>query len=200
MRPLRLLSFLAATCVVASSQAIVAFSNFGPGDSYVVNSGWALFSGIYGSQFHSHQFVAGASGSLSSIDVAFGHLEGTNDYSVSLRDDSSDTPGSYITTWFGIAAGPFGAANPPIGLPNAFPSIVLSSGTKYWVEVKPTTVDTSGAWNYNDQGDTRLTAFNDGTPGISRASVFRVNVVPEPASMAALGLGAVALIRRRKSN
>ncbi|GIK33152.1 MAG: PEP-CTERM sorting domain-containing protein [Fimbriimonadaceae bacterium] len=200
MRTLRLFSFLAATCVVASSQAIVAFSNFGAGDSYNVSSGWSLLSGGFGSQFVSHQFVSGASGSLESIEVAFGHVDGTNDYSVSLRDDSSDAPGSYITTWSGIAAGAFGAGDPPIFLPNGFPSIVLSSGTKYWVEVKPTTDGTWGGWNFNDQGDTRLTSFNDGAPSVSDAGAFRVNVVPEPASMAALGLGAVALIRRRKSS
>lgn len=185
---------------MASSQAIVAFSNFGAGDSYNTGSGWSLLSGSHGSQYISHQFVSGASGSLESIEVAFGHVAGTNDYSISLLMDGGDVPGGGITTWSGVTAGSFGSGGAPIMVINGFPSIVLSSGTKYWVEVKPTSGDTWGAWNFNDQGDTRLMSVSGGAPSTADSGAFRVNVVPEPASMAALGLGAVALIRRRKSS
>lgn len=144
---MQFLRLVAAAYGVASSQAVVAFSNFGAGDSYTIGTGWSLLSGVHGTQAVSHQFVSGASGSLESIEVAIGHVAGTNDYSISLRSDNIDTPDSYITTGSGVGTG----------------------------------------------------AFGDGAPSIADSGAFRVNVVPEPASMAALGLGAVALIRRRKS-
>jgi hypothetical protein len=70
----------------------------------------------------------------------------------------------------------------------------------------PNGIDTNGVtdWMRNDFDGAGIPALGAGTPVVGEAfntpDALNTQVVPEPTSIAALGLGAVALLRRRKKN
>ncbi len=204
---LKIASLAVVLGMATLSCADIAFNSFGAGDSYNTTTGWTLggASSPVGLNWQGDQFVAGAGGTLVSITVAEQWASGSNALSFGLyNDDGADGVGSWITTW--SFSGPsFGSGAPPTVLPNAFPWITLTAGQKYWV-IGSTGDDTWGTLNKNDQGMTGPHAYSTDS-GASWSystqvtSAFRVEVesVPEPCSMAALGLGALALVRRRRS-
>lgn len=97
---------------------------------------------------------------------------------------------------------------------NSDPSIQLIAGNKYWIEAK-TAVEGNNlyaGWFINNQGVNGLIKFGAvrGTAanptstyavGPAELPAFRVNVVPEPSTLAAMGgFVAFAALRRRKAN
>ncbi len=78
-----------------------------------------------------------------------------------------------------------------------------TSGTQYWLSVFDTEGVNSFRWHNGLTGDDHSGFTTNGgaswnSDGGRPNYAFVLNPVPEPASMAALGLGAIALLRRRK--
>ena len=202
---IRILAASAVLITCQSAFAGIAYDNFGPGDSYNPDIGWAATGTGTGVPFQSAcQFTSLESGSLKSITIAWTFVGDHNTGVLSLFNDNSDTVGSLITAWsFSGLGGPYPGQYAPVTLPNGFPGITLTAGQKYWVEVSPGDDMAIGVWNINStgalgwrgvssNGGATYSYFDDQDTG-----AMRVETVPEPASMAVLGLGALALRRRR---
>lgn len=181
--------------LAVSAHADLAYSSFGPGDSFNVSSGWSIGGSI--EQRVAFQFTSASTGVLASVEFAyFTGAPGT--LNVELFEDSSDTIGNQMVVWGTSPSGPITTLN------NVFPSVALTAGNKYWLQVSGvTSTGANGGWNLNDQ-NLFSNAYYWSTSGSGytslQTSAFRVNTVPEPASMAALGLGALALVRKRRKN
>jgi hypothetical protein len=185
----------------ASAQTIV-FDNM-PGDDYNPGTGHTISgaSSPVGSDFdQGDQFMPSASGNLSDVWVAMGHVTGLNEFELWLTDDAGGTPGT--TLWSSGAIkdlmGPFGSLNPPVHI-SVDGGPMLTAGSSYWL-LASVADDTWAAWNWNNIGDEGLHAsrqnmggwgVGDGTRG-----AFRI-AVPEPTTLMLL-LGGLPLIRRRR--
>lgn len=205
---LRAAAAVGAAALVSASQAVVSFSNFGPGYAYDLQSGWTVSGPTSGfpTQVVAFQFTAEASGPVTDVRIAFGHVEGTNIGEVILYDDSGlNTIGDWLIRW----SRPLSVFGGPdlITLTNPGQTPVLAAGTKYWLGTHYVSSDTWDAWNFTTVTDERLCGFSyDGGESYVYsmqlpAGAFEVNVVPEPASLLALALGlGLAVIRRRASS
>jgi hypothetical protein len=146
---------------------------------------------------------------LTSFEMKLLQSSTATDATISLYQDAGDDIGTLMASYTTLvsAAGIRTFAN-------TNPSIQLMAGSKYWIEAR-TTVEGSGlysGWNNNNQnvrglikfGAVRGTSTNPAstyTVGSGELPAFRVNVVPEPSSLVAMGgLVALAALRRRKVN
>ncbi len=186
-----------ATSLTVSAFADVAYSSFSSTNSFNTGAGWSI--GGSSEQVIAFQFTSAASGVLASVEYAsFGLLAG--DINILLYKDNADTIGDQIIGWGkSVVPGPSTIET----LTNSFPSVSLTAGAKYWLELRGVSNGVYTAWNENDQGlNSNAYYWNSGGSGYTTlaTSAFRVNTVPEPASMAALGLGALALVRKRRKS
>lgn len=204
---LKIIALAAVGGIGAQAHATFAFDNFSAGQTFNNGSGATISSsGSAAGQnwIQGYQFTSLASGSLDRITIALSHVTGTNTSGVDLYNDASGALGTFITGWSVSNLPAFGAAYVPSVLINSFPSITLTSGFKYWVVARPGASDTWNVWNANTSGSILNRTFsndNGATFGYSSgatAGAFSVEVVavPEPATFAAFGFGALILLRR----
>ncbi|MEQ1821378.1 MAG: PEP-CTERM sorting domain-containing protein [Fimbriimonadaceae bacterium] len=205
MKPFLILSF---ALTVVASQAQTFFSTLGPGDSYIQNIGRAI-SGANNSitQLHGEwgwQFSAGATGLVRQIKVGAHHLTGANEAIIRIHaNGAGDTMGTILGTYqFGNMA-PFNTTAPVIQIGIANPTVQLNQGTKYWISMAPTSLDTYAAWNDCDTNQFgRMSVSSDGVNysyvNNMPFSAFEMSAVPEPSTLAAFGLFAMILNRRRR--
>lgn len=185
---------LIALAVLGSSFAVghaaIAYNNFGAGDTFNAGGNWS----VYMDQGLILPFTSAATGQLSSITVA---LFNNANYTATLETVNAGLPGTVLQTW--NFAGTNGAQTlSAVGVTN------LVNGTSYQVHIEPATSNDSGAWYYNGIGATGTFYFSDATntwhTGNGALNALRVETVPEPATMAIIGLGLAALkLRRRRS-
>jgi len=203
----RLISLSAVLALVGSSHAQTIFNSFGPNDSYST-SGWTF--GIDDGVLRSFrkigaQFTATGSGLLSTIEFgSYTFVDGL--LRVELFSDSDGILGTVLED-FTVTAAPRPSRR-ILRAESLSPSVGIVKGAKYWVVLSAADADARANFNWNSLGLTgRLygsvvdSSRNDfGYFDDYTMPAFRVNVVPEPASMAALGLGALALVRKRRKN
>jgi hypothetical protein len=186
------------------------FNNFGAGDSYKTNQGDAIGKVGANNFTTASEFTATSSGNLSSITIALSRIgsAGSGDVTVKLETDSgSGGPGSVIES-FSVpvsSLGAFGGNNSPVVL-NSVLDPALTAGTDYWLVVSAPSPD-SIDWNFNPIGDIgdHATSVNggafflgSGTHGAFRLDSGLAAAVPEPATLALVGLGALGLVGYRR--
>ena len=189
---------LAASLAALASAQNIAYNNFGPGDSYDTNDYHAV--GSHSNFSWAMEFTSATSGPLASISFAF---SGWNSYSIALcLDTGGDGPGAQLQSW--VSSGNDNGLSYVYG--NG--STSLTAGQSYWVTVEPP-IDGAGypwgdwfwsnsAYDPVDYADT-IVPPNAWTPVPgARSSAFRVETVPEPASLAGLALAAAAFLTRRR--
>ncbi|RYG25328.1 PEP-CTERM sorting domain-containing protein [bacterium] len=189
-----------------ASAANLVYSNLGPSDGYDPNVGYTVSGtsspvSIY--QYVAMSFVSTRSEPLASIDVALVTITG-GDFRVEFRGaDSGGGVGSLLESWY-VPSAPSSASGSLVHLPSTT-AASLAFGTKYWVVAMVPTPSSSsfGAWQLNTTSNTGEYAL--GVPaGLvyknGPRSAFRVESVPEPATLVAFSAAvAGAFLRRRKA-
>ena len=204
---------VASLCLSVTAIAAEAFTNYGPSGAYDSAPGdsWLIGGPGGGLQSIAEQFTSEVSGSLDSVTMSLGYGSGGTTWVASLRNDNgADNVGlTTFTSWTFTFAAPTSTGGGTTTLPYAGPPISLLAGTKYWVAVVAGSDDLSGAWFWNSTGDgapvyrARQSFSLDG--GVTWTNfftapraVFKVSVVPEPATTTVLAIGLAELALRRK--
>ena len=194
LKPLAI-SFVVTSAI--SANADILFNSFGAsGSGYLPGNAWS----IYSVQSFAIGFSVTGSYSLSEIDVAL--LSSASDQltKINLCSSNAGAPGSVIET---LSVSP-----PSTGTRIALASTqhsLLTTGNYFITLVAGDANAQSGwCWNSDNATSTMLISPNGGSSWSSfteRTGALEVlgSAVPEPASIAVLGLGALALVRRRRT-
>jgi hypothetical protein len=204
-RLMRLNIFLAAVFVATAggARAGVIYSNFGPGDSYHIDSGVPI------DQTPSISFISTTDQVLSEVDFAvyLRSAGSANALTVRLSEGTAGHPGASLgTDTFD------GSLSVTSAIYQWIPStqLALTGGAQYWISLE--SAPGNVIWSYNDQltaGDSRFisntwTAQPADTQGVIRIMGAQADAAaaPEPGTWAMLtgGLAAFAEIRRRRRN
>ena len=149
------------------------------------------------------QFTSANTGSIGQMVIAMGHVSGTPRVTMRLYTDNSNTLGSQFGSDFTttVNAGSFGAGREVITRDVSAAGWTVTAGQKYWLMAQSAN-DAWLAWNFSTDGGVRRGAFirNGGSPSYfdGAGMAVRLEAVPEPASMIALGAGLLAVARRRR--
>jgi hypothetical protein len=202
----KLFGFLAAiswAMTVASASADVIYDSYpkGMAGTYSVR-GLALPS----PQADAERFTPSANYSFSSAKLALVDFSGLNSFTISLYNDAGPggTPGAALETFSPVAATPDATTDVVV---NSITHPMLTSGDNYFLVAIANGSDTYGGWTVVPTAGGPFgfgsSSTNGGmtwsTPINGNAAAFEIDgtVVPEPASLSLLGLGAITLLGRR---
>jgi hypothetical protein len=197
------------------------YSNLGPGGSFTSENGWSIgypFGPGECGQSIAFSFTPSNNFYLSSVDLAIanGSPTGSSEFLVAIYSDLSGAPDKILETASGIAPITASVGTAPEETSNiAFlGSTLLSSGSKYWLGLHPTSAQpTDLGWWWNiETTNLQSTAWQSNTPlqvllggtwektYVLVEAAYQVNgiVVPEPTTVCILGIGALSLLRRKK--
>ena len=147
--------------------SVVIFSNLGPGGSYSCCVGWTVSesASVVGFQRVATPFTPTSGAQVTRIDVALGHLTGTNNATVQLAADNGGLPGAILRTWLVFGQPALGTCC-TLTTVNTGTLVPVGAGRQYWVIVTagPNVAnDTWDAWNWNSVGDSGTFAFDTGS-------------------------------------
>ena len=203
------IALLATVGIAASAQAEVVFSNLGPGDSFNTNGNLVVgaasgLGDLFGDIDRGDEFVPTGSGAISTIEIALGRFTGANEFSLTLYDDASGTPGSVLWSSGAILGQmlPSALEAPPISV-DVGGAASVTAGSRYWL-IADVGEDTEATWKWNEAitFDNLQARSVDGGPfeiltGQVRGA-FRVTTIPSPAGLAIAGMGGLLATRRRR--
>lgn len=132
----------------------VAYDSFGPGDTYLVETGYSIAGPEAGSPFGEVsvgvRFESVATGALQQIEAAFGYLAGTEGATVELWDAStngSEIGSNLLGSWSVTGGlGDFSSVSPPVVFDASGSGVMLESGSLYWL-IPRATGDTRFSWH-----------------------------------------------------
>jgi len=206
-----ILLVLALGCLLSiPAAADTIFNNFDTGDSYNCCNGWTVSGpGSPPGQFiAANEFTAGATASVTQLDLAIGKVVGDGGGTASLYTVSNGVPGTLLGSWDFIAHQNVGncCAIETISI-NGGPT--LTQGTDYFMVMSADNI-TWDSWNQNTVGSTGLDLYSTDnmnswhSNGTQTLGTFRLEgtAVPEPGTLVMLGSGIVAAAAgiRRKFN
>lgn len=192
---------------LASCQADVIYSNFGPGDSFDSGSG-VIVSSSTTDRRPSLAFTPGAGVSISEIDfvTSITSIDSMNQVTVTLSSDNGGAPGTALASQSFLNA--MGLAGDLENMPALLQWILnaplaVSAGSQYWITLDgpvPGAViwnsNLTGAFGYSTYGANGINIWttSGGTLGAIRILSAEANgAVPEPSTLALLP-GALALL------
>ncbi len=194
---LKPLAFALVIGSAVAAQADVIFNSFGITNEFDPNVGWSVSQ----SQSMGVKFAVNfGTYTLSEIDVALFAVGNDGSTIVNLCADNAGSPGSVIES-FSVVAAPTGTKYFLNSVLN--PTLTLGN---YFLTLTPGNSNAGSAWCKNGDGVTGPQIFStnggaswNGFTDVYGGATVHGNLVPEPATFAILGLGALALVRRRRS-
>jgi hypothetical protein len=221
MRILRKLSKSMLTCLLAFGIGHICradsilYTNLASGGTvYDYNHGWNVIGAASpltnppGSQFApAFAFTPTSTAYLAGLDLALGHVAGTNAVTVDLMSDESG-PGAVLESWT-VSGLPTNGICCPITALSGNGTVLLESGTTYWVAALPGDSVAFDSWAYNSTGASGTVFENMGSGWALYSSgvtvgAFEVqgeaSTIPEPGTLSLLGsgfLGLAGMLRRR---
>jgi hypothetical protein len=159
--------------------AVRLFSNFGPGNAYNCCVGGTI--GGPGSPVgfitQANQFTPSRNGLVVQIDVALGHVTGSNSATIELAADNGGVPGAVLRSWSVSGQPAFGTCC-TVTTVQSYPPISVFAGTTYWV-IASAASDTWDAWNWNSIGQVGNVAFDTGSGWtvVSGATTYAFDVL-----------------------
>lgn len=189
-----------AVVVSPSAASTVVFDNIDPNPSPWAYLNWGRFTGTHAGSYQTTitSFEPSAGGALDEIwaGLLCNNVGHQNQVTLTLRADAGGTPGAplWSTTrtdeldiYFGNLSHISNLAGP-----------VLQANQRYWLEAAaPQDGFTILNWYSNNQGDVGpVTSSLGGVISSFDRPALRIGVIPEPASLLLIALGALLLRRR----
>jgi hypothetical protein len=144
--------------------SIVIYSNLGAGGSYQCCIGFTIGGSASPVGFNraAMPFTPSSNSQLVQIDVALGHVVGTNAATVQLANDNAGFPGAVIRTWTVAFQPSFGATTTTLTTAGGA-LIPVAAGHKYWVIIQALSgSNTWDAWNLNSTSANATYSFDAG--------------------------------------
>jgi len=204
--------FVLAAVSAQSLAGIQTYNNYGPewdhnqyGTYMITGPGTS-----YGLWQQAFDFTPAIGEELTSLVVTltlgcgYDYVQNTAD--VFLLGDNNGLPGTVLDSWhFDDALPVYSSGHPrPILVCPGDGTVSLNAGQRYWVGVGTTGDNSVLAWFLNnDSNEKGIWCRNEGSGWNVISSsytrpVFRVNVVPEPATLSLFATGAFLLLRRKR--